>query len=89
MGGHGKLQQSSPRAGNLACLLSRKDGRQSLSELELKAYSLEWGNPCFRHIYNNAYYNKRGSGGVCIALAATIVYVRYYCLCSVTIGHAC
>ena len=27
-GGHGKLQQSSPRAGNLACLLSRKDGRQ-------------------------------------------------------------
>ena len=23
------------------------------------------------------------------ALAATIVYVRYYCLCSVTIGHAC
>ena len=20
-----------------------------LSELELKAYSLEWGNPCFRH----------------------------------------
>ena len=36
-----------------------------------------------------AYYNKRGSGGVCIALAATIVYVRCYCLGSVTIGHAC
>ena len=43
----------------------------------------------FIYMYNNAYYNKRGSGGVCIALAATIVYVRYYCLCSVTIGHAC
>ena len=35
-------------------------------------------------IHNNAYYNKRGSGGVCIALAATIVYVGYYCLGSVT-----
>ena len=30
------------------------------------------------YIYDNAYYmyNKRGSSGVCIALAATIVYVR-------------
>ena len=26
------------------------------------------------YIYDNAYYNKRGSSGVCIALAATIVY---------------
>ena len=25
------------------------------------------------YIYDNAYYNKRGSSGVCIALAATIV----------------
>ena len=41
------------------------------------------------YMYNNAYYNKRGSGGVCIPLAATIVYVRCYCLGSVTIGHAC
>ena len=24
----------------------------------------------------NAYYNKRGSGGVCIALATTIIYVK-------------
>ena len=41
------------------------------------------------YIYDNAYYNKRGSSGVCIALAATIVYGRCYCLGSVTIGHAC
>ena len=31
------------------------------------------------YIYDNAYYNKRGSSGVCIALAPTIVYVRCYC----------
>ena len=31
------------------------------------------------YIYDNAYYNKRGSGGVCIALAAAIVYVICYC----------
>ena len=41
------------------------------------------------YIYDNAYYNKRRPVGVCIALAATIVYVRYYCVGSVTIGHAC
>ena len=41
------------------------------------------------YIYDNAYYDKRGSSGVCIALAATIAYVRCYCLGSVTIGHAC
>ena len=41
------------------------------------------------YMYDNAYYNKRGSSGVCIALAATIVNVRYYCCGSVTIGHAC
>ena len=34
----------------------------------------------FIHVYNNAYYNKRGSGGVCIALATTIVCVRDDCL---------
>ena len=34
------------------------------------------GQPSNVYIYNNAYYNKRGSGGVCIALATTIVYVR-------------
>ena len=28
------------------------------------------------YIYNNAYYNKRGSGGVCMALAAASVYVK-------------
>ena len=32
------------------------------------------------YIYNNAYYNKRGSGGVCIALATTIVCIRDDCL---------
>ena len=34
------------------------------------------GQPSNVYVYDNAYYNKRGSGGVCIALAATIVYVR-------------
>ena len=33
-------------------------------------------------MYDNAYYNKRRSGGVCIALAATIVYVR----CMILLG---
>ena len=41
------------------------------------------------YIYDNAYYNKRASSGVCVALAATIIYVGCYCLGSVTIGHAC
>ena len=54
----------------------------------IDAVSVE-DKPSNVYMYNNAYYNKRGLGGVCIALAATIVYVRYYCLCSVTIGHAC
>ena len=40
------------------------------------------------YMYDNAYYNKRRSGGVCITLAATIIYVGCYCLGSVTIGHA-
>ena len=42
------------------------------------------------YIYDNAYYNKRRSGGVCIALAATIVYTLDIIVWgSVTIGHAC
>ena len=28
-------------------------------------------------VVGDAYYNKHGSGGVCIALATMIVYVRY------------
>ena len=39
-------------------------------------------------MYDNAYYDKGRSSGVCIALAATFVYVRYYCVGLVTIGHA-
>ena len=41
------------------------------------------------YMYDNAYYDKGRSSGVCIALAATIVYVRYYCVGLVPIGHAC
>ena len=41
------------------------------------------------YIYDNAYYNKRGSSGVCMALAATIVYTLDLLFGSVAIGHAC
>ena len=54
----------------------------------IDAVSVE-DKPSNVYMYNNAYYNKRGSRGVCIALAATIVYVRCYRLGSVTIGQAC
>ena len=54
----------------------------------IDAVSVE-DKPSNVYIYDNAYYDKRGSSGVCIALAATIVYAGCYCLGSVTIGHAC
>ena len=53
----------------------------------IDAVSVE-DKPSNVYICDSAYYNKRGSSGVCIALAATIVYVRYYCCGLVTIGHA-
>ena len=38
----------------------------------IDAVSVE-DKPSNVYIYDNAYYDKRGSSGVCIALAATIV----------------